>query len=125
MSAEKGLKHVIFDDSCGVTGTTQRRWPSMPSLFFIRRHAQIAEGETLNWQHRRAPSFAPRELAVRLLGRGRPQTLECRFDREVLEMCREADARIEAVHKVPDLADFVFDPLDRGMETTQHFVVLK
>jgi len=124
-SAEKGLLHVIFDDSCGVNGTCQRLWPSMPTLFFIRRHKEIAEGERLSWEHHPASNLSLRSLGKRLLGRSGPTRLECRFDDKMLELCREADECIAAVHKIPDLSDFIFDLASPTVETTQHFVVLK
>jgi hypothetical protein len=58
-------------------------------------------------------------------GKGGGTRLEFRFDEEVLELCRRADECIEAVHKIPDLSDYVFETTHRGVETTQHFVMLK
>ena len=33
-ASDKGFKNLIFDDSCGLMGTVERIYPSLPSFFY-------------------------------------------------------------------------------------------
>jgi hypothetical protein len=122
---EKGFRYLIFDDSCGLTGTSERVWPSLPSLFFIMNHERLREGDFLAW-----PKETQREITKldgRLTFRHRKRSVQHRFEitREVIDLCRSARAVVAKCEKMPDLSDFIVTRHSIGVhDVTQHFVVL-
>lgn len=125
-AGEKGFKTLIFDDSCGLMGTTERLWPSLPSLFFIQNIDRFEAGDFIQW---------PKDVSkqVNLLG-GRV-TLKLGLKRtgnrftltpDIIDLCRRAKALIRYSAKIPDLNDFIVTPRRlNANDITQHLVVLK
>ena len=48
-ASDKGFKNLIFDDSCGLMGTVERKFPSMPSLFFIENIENFSKNDEILW----------------------------------------------------------------------------
>lgn len=122
---DKGFKRVCFDDSCGVMGTAERVWPSLPSIFFIMNVEHFSVGDYIAW---------PREVTTQRKILGGRLTLsflrrrfKCRFEltQEIIDLCYEAKSRIKLVGKIPDLNDFIVTRRNiRPNDITQHMVVL-
>ncbi len=113
----KGYSRLIFDDSCGLTGTSQRYWPSMPSLYFIVHVDDLASGDCIEW---------PSPIGQSYYGSGGDSQLRVVFDDKLIDHCRRARELIHDWTKLPDLSDFVLWPSATAYpDMTQHLVLLK
>jgi len=124
-ASEKGFRHLVFDDSCGLMGTSERMWPALPSLFFIMNIERFQVGDFVAWprETRRERSF----LGGRVSLRGRPRLVHNEFEitHELVELCSAARAVVKRCGKIPDLSDFIVTPRRLAMnDISQHFVVL-
>ena len=114
---KKGYRRLVFDDSCGLTGTSQRHWPSMPSLYFITHIEDFNLGDFIEW---------PSPLGRANDGSGGDSQLRVTFDAELIDLCRRARDLIHDSAKLPDLSDYVLWPSASSYpDVTQHLVLLK
>ncbi|WP_170761970.1 hypothetical protein [Ruegeria lacuscaerulensis] len=114
---KKGYRHLLFDDSCGLTGTSQRHWPSMPTLYFIVHVDDLEPGDFVEW---------PSPIGRARDGSGGDGQLRVTFDAELIDLCRRAKDVISGWTKLPNLADYVLWPSASGYpDVTQHLVLLK
>ncbi len=114
---EKGYSRLVFDDSCGLTGTSQRHWPSMPTLYFIVNVDDLKPGDFVQW---------PSPIGRARDGSGGDGQLCVTFDDELIDLCRRAKDAISGWSKLPNLADYVLWPSASSYpDVTQHMVLLK
>ena len=122
-ASDKGFKNLIFDDSCGLMGTTERVYPSLPSLFFIDNVNEIDEDYTISWSkdriRRSYKLFGIFNLSIK-----KKHYFSFKFDKYTLELCREAKKRILSINKIPDLNDYIYTENLMPNDISQHFVIL-
>ena len=125
-ASSKGYKLLIFDDSCGLMGTSERMWPALPSIFFINNIDKFKIGDYVEW-----PKSLFREktfLASRIKLRVKTKSVQNRFEitKEVVELCNEAKSLIKISKKIPEMNDYIVTPRALPVnDTSQHMVSLK
>ncbi len=113
----KGYRRIVFDDSCGLTGMSQRHWPAMPTLYFIVHAEELRQGDYVEW---------PSPIGRSRDGLGGESQLRVTFDAELIDLCRQANAAIASCTKLPDLSDYVlWRSASAYPDLSQHLVVLK
>jgi hypothetical protein len=120
-----GIKFLLFDDSCGLTGSAQRVYPSMPSLWFISNSDRLSDGDFLRWSalNGSAGFLDKLRLFIRLRGK---IGLSVTFDEALIEKCKRANELVESISRVPSLRDCELDPLSGSrVDGSQFFVVLR
>ena len=122
-ASDKGFKNLIFDDSCGLMGTVERVYPSLPSLFFIEHVNDLVEGDKIFWSKDRKRTYD--FWGIISLSIKRKKYFSFKFDKSTLDLCLEAKKRISTIHKIPDLNDFINTERPMANDITQHFVVLR
>ena len=122
-ASDKGFKNLIFDDSCGLMGTVERVYPSLPSLFFIDHVDDLVEGDQIFWKNDRKKVFDFWGIASLIIKK--KNYFSFKFDKSTLNLCREAKNRISNIYKIPDLNDYINTKRPMPNDITQHFVILK
>lgn len=122
-ASDKGFKNLIFDDSCGLMGSVERVFPSLPSLFFIDNAHSLLEKDKILWSKERERTF--NFLGKLSLSLKKKQYFSFEFDKSTIELCYEAKNRILSIDKIPDLNDYICTERAMPNDITQHFVVLK
>ena len=119
----KGFKTLIFDDSCGLMGTSERLWPSLPSLFFIENVDHIGVGQTINWVKR---NFSKRSLGKwELTHELQSEYCSFTFDQSIIDKCKKASSLIKSSGCVPNMNDYIVTPRPlRANDITLHIVTL-
>jgi len=123
-ASDKGFKNLIFDDSCGLMGTVERKFPSMPSLFFIENIENFSKNDEILWSKQGKKKLNFFNLFDINIKR-KKSYLSFKFDEASISLCREAKNRILSITKMPDLNDFIKTNNLTTNDVTQHFVVLK
>ena len=124
-ASDKGFKNLIFDDSCGLTGTVERVYPSMPSLFFIEHIDKISEGDEIFWSIKKNLTYKFLDLFNVVINKGKIY-LRFKFDKTTIQLCHEAKRRISSINRMPDLNDFINSEHQRkNNDLSQYLVILK
>jgi hypothetical protein len=122
-SYDKGFKSLIFDDSCGLMGSCERLWPSLPSLFFINNIDIIEDGDYFSW-----PKYNFSQLnLLKYKVIKRKDAVQCKFtfDEQIINICKQAKSLIKSSSRLPDLSDMIVTPRSmRANDTSLHFVTL-
>ncbi|NKW88145.1 hypothetical protein HGG65_00835 [Alteromonadaceae bacterium A_SAG4] len=92
-SQRYGLKYIIFDDSTGMQGLTQRLYPAFPTIPMILKSELFEEGEEISWSFTHPQSGITRQTVT--------------ISEELLAHCRTAEKLIKRVAKLPDLGDYI------------------
>ena len=103
-ASDKGFKNLIFDDSCGLMGTVERIYPSMPSLFFIENANSLLNDDKISWSKERQKKFNIGSLVDLIIKK--KKYFSFNFDKKTIELCKEANKRILSINKIPDLNDY-------------------
>ena len=122
-ASDKGFKNLIFDDSCGLMGTVERIYPSMPSLFFIENANSLLNDDKISWSKERQKKFNIGSLVDLIIKK--KKYFSFNFDKKTIELCKEANKRILSINKIPDLNDYFRTSRSMPNDITQHFVILK
>ena len=103
-----------------MTGTAQRYWPSVPTVYFLVHADRLQPGDFIEWPH---PFSRPAHG-------GKPDAsaeaqLRVTFDSRTIELCLEAKSAIRDWTKLPDLGDMVHWPEPRCYpDTAMHLLTL-
>ena len=112
---DKGYRRLVFDDSCGLTGLSQRHWPAMPTVYFIVHADTLSVGDFVDW---------PSPVGRATDGSGAESQLRVTFDADLIDLCREAQSAIAGWVKLPDLADHVLWRSAAAYPDVSHHLVL-
>ena len=102
---DKGFKYILFDDSNGMTGISQRLYPAFPTVFIINNIHLFEPGDTFtypwetNHYSKVISSYYKKEKKTRVR--------ELRFDKKLIENCSDAKARIKNHWNLPILYDYL------------------
>lgn len=88
-----GIKYLIFDDSTGLQGITQRLYPALPTVPMIMKHDLYQIGDEISWSFNHPKIGISRQLVT--------------ISKELLEQCALAKRLIKRVQKLPDLGDHI------------------
>lgn len=122
-ASDKGFKNLIFDDSCGLMGTAERIYPSLPSLFFIDNVNNLIEGDKIEWSKDREKKF--NFFNFFSFSFKKKKYFSFKFDKTTIDLCKNARERISSIHKIPDLNDYIYTERQMPNDITQHLVILK
>lgn len=125
-SHERGLKHLLFDDSTGFEGITQRLYPAIPTVPMIMNHDLLAPGDQMSWTFSVPPKDQGRKGGWRLFNRPQePQYIRVTLNvSEVLiASCKRARKLIRVVCRVPDLGQFIPQAMPEKMVDTSKYLV--
>lgn len=88
-----GIKYIVFDDSTGMQGLTQRLFPAFPTIPMILKSELFREGEEISWSFTHPTHGISRQTVT--------------ISEDLLTHCRAANELIKRVSKLPDFGDYI------------------
>lgn len=127
---QKGIRYVVFDDSTGIEGITQRLYPAVPTIPMILNREVFQLGSTISWTWRKPENLKlNRKKLLKLLFKNpRPELkkVELIVNEDFIAQCKKANALIVRWAKIPDLGEFIPQALpERMVDTSKYILELK
>ena len=121
---QNGFRYAIFDDSCGIEGIGQRRYPALPTVGMLRHQDLFKLGDTLEWA---VPVRTKIEYLKGLLQTGqlvKYRRLRVVIDEGILEELSQGAECVETIIPFPDLSELLFSQQPGRINNTQKYLVI-
>lgn len=109
-ASQKGLTHLLFDDSTGFEGICQRLYPAVPTIPMIMNCDLLSPGDELSWTFRRSSSKGFKGFVKRAILRNSSQNnirVSLRITKDFINKCQQAKKRINKCCKILDLGEYI------------------
>jgi hypothetical protein len=102
---DKGFKYILFDDSNGLTGISQRLYPAFPTVFIINNIHLFEPGDTFTYPWEK--THYRKVISSYYQEEKKSRVREFRFDKKLIQNCSDAKARIKNHWNLPILYDYL------------------
>jgi hypothetical protein len=118
-----GYKYVIFDDSTGLEGITQRLYPAVPTVFMIMHEELFNPGDELCWSTKLVKSNLRSFLSYVIKRRMKDYRVQMKITKDMKLQMQEAKKLVSSVHKLPDLSEYFYSSQVGRLNNTQKYLL--
>ena len=123
----KGIKYVLFDDSTGLEGVSQRLYPAVPTIPMILNYKEFPLGSKMSWTWNTPirKRFGRKELLKALLKKTELKRIrvEMTVDQDLIDQCAAAEALVVKCQKIPCLGDYIVPRQPEKMVDTAKYLL--
>ena len=118
-----GYKYVIFDDSTGIEGITQRLYPAVPTVFMIMHEELFNVGDELCWSTKLVKSSLRSFLSYVIKRRMKDYRVQMTITKDMKLQMQEAKKLVSSVYKLPDLSEYFYSSQIGRLNNTQKYLL--
>ncbi len=125
-SHEKGVKHLLFDDSTGLEGVVQRLYPAIPTLPMIMNRDAFQVGDELTWTFANPlPSTLKNRIQTLISDKEQKSVTQVclRVTQAMIDECEQAGRLIKRCVKIPDLGQFIPQTIPEPLGDSSKYLV--